>query len=114
MSVIIVDDSALKIKMIQKYMSKYFSSIEVAETGAEALDMLESNNYEYVFLDHHLPDCKGSELIERIKNANESSKIIATSSDYFIQKSFKEIGYDEAFVFPFDKSVERIVLENRE
>lgn len=112
MSVIIVDDSALKIKMIQKYMSKYFSSIAVAETGASALDLLESNSYKYVFLDHHLPDCKGSELIERIKSANETSKVIATSSDYFIQKSFKEIGYDEAFVFPFDESVERIVMEN--
>jgi len=113
MSVIIVDDSALKIKMIQKYMSKYFSTIAVAETGAEALDMLENNSYEYVFLDHHLSDCKGSELIERIKNTNESSKIIATSSDYFIQKDFKEIGYDEVFVFPFDKSVERIIFDSK-
>jgi len=98
MSAIIIDDNLLKIKLIEKYISKFISMYDVAECGESALD----------FLDHHLPDCKGSDLLEQIKTVHNNSKLISISNDTTILNNFKQIGYDDVFVYPFDESINRI------
>ena len=108
MSAIIIDDNQLKIKMIEKYISKFISLYDIAECGESALDLLETNTYQYIFLDHHLPDCKGSDLLEQIKIVHNNSKLISISNDTTILTNFKQIGYDDVFVYPFDESIQRI------
>jgi len=108
MSAIIIDDNLLKIKLIEKYISKFISMYDVAECGESALDLLETNSYHYIFLDHHLPDCKGSDLLEQIKTVHNNSKLISISNDTTILNNFKQIGYDDVFVYPFDESINRI------
>lgn len=108
MSAIIIDDNHLKIKLIEKYISKFISLYDVAECGESALDLLETNTYQYIFLDHHLPDCKGSDLLEQIKTVHNRSKIISISNDISILNNYKHMGYDDAFLYPFNESVERI------
>ena len=108
MSAIIIDDNQLKIKMIEKYISKFISLYDIAECGESALDLLETNTYQYIFLDHHLPDCKGSDLLEQIKTVHNNSKLISISNDTTILNNFKQIGYDDVFVYPFDESINRI------
>jgi len=108
MSAIIIDDNQLKIKMIEKYISKFISLYDIAECGESALDLLETNTYQYIFLDHHLPDCKGSDLLEQIKIVHNNSKLISISNDTTILTNFKQIGYDDVFVYPFDESLNRI------
>ena len=108
MSVIIIDDSQLKIKMIAKYISKFISLYDVAECGESALDLLETNEYQFIFIDHHLPDCKGSDLLEQIKTVHYKSKIISISNDITVLTDYKQFGYDDVFVYPFDESIKRI------
>ena len=108
MSAIIIDDNHLKIKMIEKYISKFISFYDVAECDESALDLLETNTYQFIFLDHHLPDCNGSDLLEQIKIVHNNSKIISISSDTSILTNFKQIGYDDVLVYPFDESIKRI------
>jgi len=109
MSAIIIDDNLLKIKMIEKYISKFISLHDVAKCGESALDFLETNTYQYIFLDHHLPDCYGSDLLEQIKTVHYKSKIISISNDTTVLTDYKQIGYDDVFVYPFDESIKRIL-----
>jgi len=108
MQAIIIDDNELKIKLIQKCILLYLSSLDVADCGTSALNLLEKNKYQYIFIDHHLPDCKGSDLLEHIKKHHYSSKLISISNDSNILKNYHEIGYDDVLTYPIHKSVERI------
>ena len=62
--------------------------LDVAETYKEAEQLVESNSYDYVLLDHNLPyetgqdpEDKGYELIPKIRQRNPATIIIGTSSN---------------------------------
>ena len=108
MKAIVIENEVLKIMLIREYLENNVATITVAKTMKEALPLLESERFEYLFLDHHLPDCKGSELLSVIKGKHNEMKCVSISNDYIVENSYKEMGYDDIFNYPFDKSVERI------
>ena len=67
---LIVDDEPLAIKLLKMHLSK-FSSIEIAgevEDAVEAIDFLNTHKVDIMFLDIHMPEMKGTELLRSLKN----------------------------------------------
>jgi len=66
---LIVDDKWL-IRSELKYMLKPYTNIEIigeAENGREATDLIQQKRPDVIFLDIHLPDDSGFDLVERLK-----------------------------------------------
>jgi len=57
--ILIVDDSPENRGLIQAYFKKYPFEISMATNGAEALEMMESNVYDIVFMDMQMPIMDG-------------------------------------------------------
>lgn len=67
---LIVDDEPLAIEVLKSHLGK-LNSIEIAGTAGdaiEAFDFLNKNRVDLIFLDIHMPEMKGTELIKALKN----------------------------------------------
>lgn len=70
---LIVDDEPLAIEVLKTLLGK-IDSIEIAGTASdaiEAFDFLNRNKVDLMFLDIHMPEMKGTELIRNLKNPPE-------------------------------------------
>jgi DNA-binding LytR/AlgR family response regulator len=67
---LIVDDEPLAIEVLKSHIDK-IDSVEIAGTACDAFDafdFLNKNKVDLMFLDIHMPEMKGTELIKAIKN----------------------------------------------
>ncbi len=67
---IIVDDEPLAIEVLKSHVSK-LDSLELVGTCAdaiEAFDMLRNKQVDLMFLDIHMPEMKGTELVKTLQN----------------------------------------------
>ena|ERR1035437_442583 len=108
MKVIIIEDNCFKISLIQWYIKSFVESSVIVNSLFEALPYLEKQQFNYIFLDHHLPDCKGSDFVDTIKDMQRNAKCISISNDIMIVRNYRNLGYNDIFQPPFEKSVERI------
>lgn len=80
MNCVIIDDEKTSRFIIQSYCEK-FDSIQILdqfESALQALDFVNSNPVDLIFLDIHMPDLSGFDFIESL---NKPPKIILTTSD---------------------------------
>lgn len=67
---LIVDDEPLAIEVLKLHLSK-LNSIEIAGAAGdavEAFDFLNKNKVDLMFLDIHMPEMKGTDMIKALKN----------------------------------------------
>lgn len=78
---LIVDDDKLICWALDKELSALRFSTHFVETAGEALAEIRANRYDFVFLDIHLPDGNGIDLLEEIGTIAPDAKIIIMSAD---------------------------------
>jgi two-component system LytT family response regulator len=86
---IIVDDNPLNIAMLadllQEGYSKVISLVGTAKNGKEALDLIQSEQPELVFLDVEMPDMNGFEVLASLQEINFQTIFVTAFSQYAIQ-----------------------------
>lgn len=71
---LVVDDHPVNAKVMKKLLKKmYFTQINTAKSGKEALEKIENDHYDIVFMDCQMPDMDGYEAT-RILRGNEEGK----------------------------------------
>ena len=70
--------------------------------GAEGLLEIKNNIFDIVFLDIHLPDANGLNLIPKIKSYQPKMKIIVITSD--TNEEIKEMAINEGALMILEKS----------
>ncbi len=111
--VLVVDDNYMNIRVVQGLLSKYKIRVEYALCGAEALEKIESMDYDFVFMDHMMPEMDGIETAQRIRNKigsyYQSVPIIALTANAIA--GTREMFMQEGFADFVEKPVELSVLE---
>ncbi|HEY6073945.1 MAG TPA: response regulator [Anaerolineales bacterium] len=79
--VLVVDDDKLICWALEKEFAGLGLSTQVVENGADALAELRRQPYDIVFLDIHLPDSNGIEILREIDKISPVAKIIVISGD---------------------------------
>ena len=70
--VLIVDDNDMNLKVATNFMKLFGIKADTCSSGKETLDVLKSNKYDIIFLDHMMPILDG---IETLKLANDKDLI---------------------------------------
>lgn len=84
-SVLIVDDSTIIRRVLRNFINNYFHddvTIEEAENGQIALDMIANEDFDIMFLDCNMPVMNGMEVVKSVradKNLNKLKIIMATT-----------------------------------
>lgn len=77
MRVLVVDDDRINIQLIKAILEEEFCQVETAMDGAVALEMLKSavkdeNPFALVYLDKHMPELSGTEVIDAFRTFEQS------------------------------------------
>jgi len=69
--ILIVDDNAINLKVAAGLMKPYNMKIITASSGPEAIEAIQSKDFDIVFMDHMMPEMDGVEATQIIRNMKE-------------------------------------------
>lgn len=64
--VLVVDDSDINIKLATRYLEQYNLTIMSALNGKDCVELVKTNNFDLIFLDHMMPDMDGVATIKAL------------------------------------------------
>lgn len=108
---LVVDDNAMNLKVMARLLLPYQIKVVTALGGQEALNKLNSMDYDLVFLDHMMPEMDGVETLHRMRQKPgsyfQSLPIIAFTANAIggAREMFMAEGFDDFIAKPIELSV---------
>jgi CheY-like chemotaxis protein len=81
LSILLAEDNLINQKVAQSIFKNIGYEIEIAKNGREAVEMLENQKYDVIFMDLLMPETDGYQATEQIRKAGYTLPIIAMSAD---------------------------------
>ena len=81
LSILIAEDNLINQKVAQSIFKNIGYEIEIAKNGKVAVEMMEKDKYDVVFMDLLMPEMDGYQATEAIRKAGYTLPIIAMSAD---------------------------------
>ena len=117
--VLVVDDSLMNIRVVEGLLKEYQIKVTHATSGQEALKIIEQMCFDFVFMDHMMPEMDGVETMHRIRDKAgryyQKVPIIALTANAVPgnQEMFLEEGFNDFLAKPLEISVlERVLKRN--
>ncbi len=104
LNVLIVDDE----KTVRNFLSRLLSfkglTVKAAESGLEAIEMMNREVFDFVFLDVRMPKMDGVQTLKELKKINPGAKYVMMTG-YSVENSLEEAKKENIFAAikkPFD------------
>jgi two-component system response regulator HydG len=113
MSVMVVDDEEIVRESFFHWFQKYGHMVETASSGFEALEKLEKNPFQVMFVDIKMPGMDGIELLEKVKQEYPDTIVIIITAYGSIESAVKamRIGASDYLLKPFKPDQLSLVME---
>lgn len=115
MNILIVEDEEINVKLLKIMFRKIEDiNITVAWNGKEAVDLCKLHSFNIILMDIQMPIMDGFEATKLIKKLRKDIPIVAvtTFSFDFIDKDYKEYGFDHYIQKPVDIDILKKYLES--
>ena len=100
-----VDDNELNLELLIRTLKSYGFTVDGAVNGAAAIELIESNSYDAIFMDHMMPVMDGVETLHRIREerlCDNTPVIVVTANDVKGEREkYLNEGFDEYVPKPF-------------
>jgi len=111
--VLAVDDNRMNLMVIREFLANYSVKTTTALSGKEALEKVKSADYDFIFMDHMMPEMDGVETLHRIRHMvgtyYKKVPVIALTANAVA--GTREMMMAEGFSDFLEKPIERSVLE---
>ncbi|MCX8534079.1 response regulator transcription factor [Chryseobacterium luquanense] len=106
MKVLIIEDERDLAKSISEYLSEENYLCEFASTFCQAMDKINTYEYDCIVLDIMLPDGNGLDILEELKKQNKQDGVIIVSAKNGLDDRVKglQMGADDYLTKPFHLS----------
>jgi DNA-binding response OmpR family regulator len=117
--VLIIDDEANLRHTLTRVLQKAGCQVSGAADGASALHLLSASSYDLVYLDIHLPEMNGLEVLQKIRQSHPQLPVILFTAFASLQSALEAIrlGATDYLVKPIDPEVfvarTRVILEEQ-
>ncbi len=103
MKILVIEDEAKIADLLKRGIENGGYAVELAGTGAAALDLLHTVAYDLIILDLMLPDMDGFELLRKIRNRRTTAPVLILSARDGVNDRVNglEAGADDYLVKPF-------------
>jgi CheY-like chemotaxis protein len=64
---LVVDDNEINLVIAENVLMAYGAAVSTADSGAEAVEMVQQNDYDIVFMDHMMPEMDGVDATKIIR-----------------------------------------------
>lgn len=99
--ILIVDDNEMNLKVATGLLAPLQMSIDTASSGRECLEMVQSKQYDLIFMDHMMPVMDGVECTEKIRAMDDAyyqkvpvialtANVIADARDGFLKAGMND------------------------
>ena len=114
--ILVVDDTLVNLTVIKGLLRKYQMQVTVAESGQAALNLMQDNSFDIIFLDHKMPEMDGIETLHEMHKRYDLSgcKVIAlTANDNpAIREYYIYEGFDDFLAKPIDSNaLEKMIVK---
>ena len=92
--ILIVDDDQAVLHGMPKALHKlcdFQGEIKTAKNGDEAIKEISNSFYDICFLDIHLPDCNGLEIMKKIKNESPKTYVVIMTAAFITNDTERAI-----------------------
>jgi ActR/RegA family two-component response regulator len=106
-AVLIVDDDTLFCWAFRKELAARHMDADIANTGRECMEAVTRKRFDLVFLDIHLPDANGLDLLGTIRAGFPETRIMIVSGDgtFETKQAALSAGAEQFLEKPFDIGV---------
>jgi DNA-binding response OmpR family regulator len=113
LKVLLVDDEADILEVIQDRLEAYGFNVITASNGVDALDRLAMENFDGIFLDVKMPEMGGIEALEEIRKKDKQIPIIIITSSSTREAAIDAIakGANDYVLKPFEWSELKAKIE---
>lgn len=107
--VLVVDDNVINRKVATAMLASYAFQIHEANSGKTAIDLVQQNQYDMIFMDHMMPEMDGVEATRIIRSeCGEAAKrtiIIALTANaiHGAREMYLENGFEDFLSKPFER-----------
>lgn len=104
MRVLVVEDERDLNNIITKYLKKNNFNVDNVFDGEEALDYLNSTEYDLVILDIMMPKINGYEVLKTMRKENNDTPVLMLTAKDGVDDKVKglDLGADDYLIKPFD------------
>jgi CheY-like chemotaxis protein len=112
--ILIVDDEKAIITLMEQIFSRAGYKVKSAQSGEEALKLLEEDKIQVMFLDLNMPKMNGLELCQTIRKDNPMAMIFAVTgyASLFELSDCRDAGFDDYFKKPVKIKTLLAIAEN--
>lgn len=107
-TVLIVDDNRINLKVTKSLLKPLQMNVDTAESGQEAIELVQNKKYDMIFMDHLMPGMDGVETTKRIRELKveyaKSVPVIALTAngEEGVKEQLLEQGLDGFLTKPID------------
>lgn len=111
--VLVVDDNRMNLRVVEQLLTRYRIRVTTASGGREALDKIVTADYDFIFMDHMMPEMDGVETLRNIRHMvgtyYQKVPIVALTAN--AAAGTREMLLAEGFNDFLEKPIERSTLE---
>jgi DNA-binding NtrC family response regulator len=113
MNIMIVDDEKIVRESLFHWFTKVGHTVEKASSGFEALEKLEKNPFDLLFVDIKMPKMSGIELLEKVKTEYPETSVIIITAYGSIETAVNamKLGASDYLLKPFKPDYLSLVME---
>lgn len=113
-SILIVEDQPLAARALSAALEPFHCHVEIARSGAEALELIQENHFALILLDIGLPDLSGIEVAKKIRALADLSKSqvpIFALTGHANNPEMRQAAIDAGMQDVTSKPVQPVILE---
>ncbi len=107
--ILVVDDEEKVRSLLVRILELQYKSVETAENGEVALDMLKKKTYDLLIVDLNMPKVTGQELVKQIRdNGDERTSLIILTGHGALEDAYtllKEVNISDFLNKPVGRAV---------
>lgn len=97
--ILVVDDVQMNLQVMIALLKKTQIKIDTAISGRAAIELVKSNKYDLIFMDHMMPDIDGVETLKLMKEMDDNQSIetpvvvLTANAISGVEKMYEEAGF---------------------
>ncbi|MBN2693249.1 cache domain-containing protein [bacterium] len=111
--ILIVDDNQINRELMGEIFQILTLSVMFAVNGKEAIELVEKNSFDIIFMDIEMPIMTGEEATKIIKKINNNIKIIALTANALSgdRERYLSMGFDDYLSKPVSKKMVKEMID---
>ena len=110
LNILVVEDSSVNAFLLKWILEGFKHTVTIAKNGIECLNLLDSADFDLIFMDQYMPEMNGAEATEKIRGLNNDKAevpIIGCTADAFqeTRNSLLEAGQNDIIIKPITNTV---------